>query len=244
MTPFGKIKSKIEFLFESSYGTDSFKKNLKEFKLHILNKKNISEIYYLYDELSNKNDVKESIVEDYINNTFEIISNHLESSKEDIIELSKWIDSKINEDVDNTYVDIDNVLYNKTNVKNLESVLLSKNKIKESLLSNNTILEKTSLNIPISSMLKIANKTLEKEYNNLSESEINEIKYYSSLNKEQLINEIENTKSIVIDKLKVTLNESVDEELNKKIESTIEEINNNTLTKHSLYKLKQLEKGL
>jgi len=244
MTPFGKIKSKIEFLFESSYGTDSFKKNLKEFKLHILDKKNISEIYYLYDELSNKNDVKESIVEDYINNTFEIISNHLESSKEDIIELSKWIDSKINEDVDNTYVDIDNVLYNKTNVKNLESVLLSKNKIKESLLSNNTILEKTSLNIPISSMLKIANKTLEKEYNNLSESEINEIKYYSSLNKEQLINEIENTKSIVIDKLKVTLNESVDEELNKKIESTIEEINNNTLTKHSLYKLKQLEKGL
>ena len=244
MTPFGKIKSKIEFLFESSYGTDSFKKNLKEFKLHILDKKNISEIYYLYDELSNKNNVKESIVEDYINNTFEIISNHLESSKEDIIELSKWIDSKINEDVDNTYVDIDNVLYNKTNVKNLESVLLSKNKIKESLLSNNTILEKTSLNIPISSMLKIANKTLEKEYNNLSESEINEIKYYSSLNKEQLINEIENTKSIVIDKLKVTLNESVDEELNKKIESTIEEINNNTLTKHSLYKLKQLEKGL
>lgn len=244
MTPFGKIKSKIEFLFESSYGTDSFKKNLKEFKLHILDKRNISEIYYLYDELSNKNDVKESIVEDYINNTFEIISNHLESSKEDIIELSKWIDSKINEDVDNTYVDIDNVLYNKTNVKNLESVLLSKNKIKESLLSNNTILEKTSLNIPISSMLKIANKTLEKEYNNLSESEINEIKYYSSLNKEQLINEIENTKSIVIDKLKVTLNESVDEELNKKIESTIEEINNNTLTKHSLYKLKQLEKGL
>ena len=146
--------------------------------------------------------------------------------------------------MDNTYVDIDNVLYNKTNVKSLESVLLSKNKIKESLLSNNTILEKTSLNIPISSMLKIANKTLEKEYNNLSESEINEIKYYSSLNKEQLINEIENTKSIVIDKLKVTLNESVDEELNKKIESTIEEINNNTLTKHSLYKLKQLEKGL
>lgn len=244
MTPFGKIKSKIEFLFESSYGTDSFKKNLKEFKLHILNKKNISEIYYLYDELSNKNDVKESIVEDYINNTFEIISNHLESSKEDIIKLSKWIDSKINEDVDNTYVDIDNVLYNKTNVKSLESVLLSKNKIKESLLSNNTILEKTSLNIPISSMLKIANKTLEKEYNNLSESEINEIKYYSSLNKEQLINEIENTKSIVIDKLKVTLNESVDEELNKKIESTIEEIKNNNLTKHSLYKLKQLEKGL
>lgn len=244
MTPFGKIKSKIEFLFESSYGTDSFKKNLKEFKLHILNKKNISEIYYLYDELSNKNDVKESIVEDYINNTFEIISNHLESSKEDIIELSKWIDSKINEDVDNTYVDIDNVLYNKTNVKNLESVLLSKNKIKESLLSNKSIVENKSLNIPVSSMLKIANKTLSQEYSDLNESEINEIKYYSSLNKEQLINEIENTKSIVIDKLKVTLNESVDEELNKKIESTIEEINNNTLTKHSLYKLKQLEKGL
>jgi len=244
MTPFGKIKSKIEFLFETTYRNESFKENIKGFKSHVLDKKNICEIYYLYDELTNKNNINESIVDDYINDSFKVIKSHLESSKKDILELSKWINEKINEEINNTYVDIDNIVYSKNVVKDIESILLSKNKIKESLLSNKSIIENKSLNIPVSSMLKIANKTLSQEYSDLNESEINEIKYYSSLSREQLINEIENTKSIVIDKLKVTLNESVDEELNKKIESTIEEIKNNNLTKHSLYKLKQLEKGL
>jgi len=224
MTPFGKIKSKIEFLFETTYRNESFKENIKGFKSHVLDKKNICEIYYLYDELTNKNNINESIVDDYINDSFKVIKSHLESSKKDILELSKWINEKINEEINNTYVDIDNIVYSKNVVKD--------------------IVENKSLNIPVSSMLKIANKTLSQEYSDLNESEINEIKYYSSLSREQLINEIENTKSIVIDKLKVTLNESVDEELNKKIESTIEEIKNNNLTKHSLYKLKQLEKGL
>jgi hypothetical protein len=244
MTPFGKIKSKIEFLFESTYKTESFKENIKDFKHHVLDKKNICEIYYLYDKLTKKSNINESIVDDYINDSFEVIKSNLESSKKDILELSKWINEKINEEVDSIYTDIDNIVYSKNTVKNLESILLSKNKIKESLLSNNPITENKSLNIPVSSMLKIANKTLSQEYSDLNESEVDEIKYYSSLNKKELIEEIENTKTLVIDKLRVTLNESVDEELNKKIESTIEEINNNTITKHSLYKLKQLEKGL
>ncbi len=244
MTSFGKIKSKIEFLFESTYRTESFKESIKEFKSHVLDKKNICETYYLYDELTNKNNINESIVDDYINDSFRVIKSHLESNKKDFLELSKWINEKINEEVDNVYVDIDNIVYSKNTVKDLESILLSKNKIKESLLSNTTITENKSLNIPMSSMLKIANKTLSQEYSDLKESEVDEIKRYSLLNKKQLIEEIENTKKIVVDKLRITLNESVDEELNKKIESTIEEINNNTITKHSLYKLKQLEKGL
>ena len=63
MNSFGKIKSKIEKLLEKSYGTDNFKTYLKGFKKNVLNKKNISEMYFLYDELSSNKGLNESMFE-------------------------------------------------------------------------------------------------------------------------------------------------------------------------------------
>jgi hypothetical protein len=51
---FGLIKSVIEnSLIESYKDEKSFKKSLMEFKQNILNNKDLSKVYSLYDELSN-----------------------------------------------------------------------------------------------------------------------------------------------------------------------------------------------
>ena len=54
MTSFGIIKTKIEKLFESSYGKEDFKNHVKSFKKMVLENNDIGEIYFIYDELSSK----------------------------------------------------------------------------------------------------------------------------------------------------------------------------------------------
>ena len=102
----------------------------------------------------------------------------------------------------------------------------------------------TPFNLPISSMVSIANKTLNKGFETLSEEDKKELKFYTSLKGKDLINEIEKTKESVLNKLNTNLNESTDSDLSDKIQKTINKINESEKSLTSLYKLKQLEKGL
>ena len=93
-------------------------------------------------------------------------------------------------------------------------------------------------------MLQIATKTFNKEFSNLNEEEKKELKYFTSLKHKDLSKEIEETKKVVLEKLSLNLNESTDKDLNDKLNETIERINKTETNLISLYKLKQLEKGL
>ena len=244
MNSFGVLKTKIEKLLEKSYGKPEFKDNLKGFKKHILKNKNLSEAYFLYDELSSNKGLSESIVDDYISESFDHLKNIIDSNKKKIEELSEWINDLLKEDVGNNYEDIDKQIYTKNVVKNLESLLESKQRIRKSLV-NKKLHEHTSpFNLPLSSMVSIANKTLSKGFETLSEEEKKELNFYTSLKGKNLIEEIEKTKEVVLNKLKTNLNESSDSDLSDKIQKTIDKINESEKTLTSLYKLKQLEKGL
>ena len=48
MTSFGTIKTKIERLFETTYGKPEFKTHMKSFKNMVLENKNMGEIYFIY----------------------------------------------------------------------------------------------------------------------------------------------------------------------------------------------------
>ena len=48
-------KSKIEKILVESYTDNTFKYELKNFKTNVLDNRNISQIYYLYDEIKSKN---------------------------------------------------------------------------------------------------------------------------------------------------------------------------------------------
>lgn len=244
MNTFGKIKSKIERLLVKSYNKPEFKKNLKGFKQHILNNKNLSEAYFLYDELSSNKGLNENIVDDYITESFEHLRNIIDSNKKKIEDLSEWINDLLKEDVGNNYEDIDKQIYTKNIVKNLESLLESKQKIRKTLITKKPVVETKTLDLPISSMLKIANKTLSSNLPPLNEEEMNEFNFYISLKDKKLTEEIENTKEVILNKLKTNLNESTDSDLTEKIKKTINKINESEKSIFSLYRLKQLEKGL
>jgi len=244
MNKFGQIKSGIESLLTKSYGKPSFKTHMKSFKKNVLNNKKISEAYYLYNELSNKKGMSKDIVDDYVNESIETLKSIITSESKKIKEIDMWVSENLKENKDNHYSDIDIVVYN-SSVKDLEKILESKNRIKNNIsevVVNKVVSE--SLNIPLSSMLKIATFTFNKEFSNISEEEKKELKDLLSLNKTQLSEEIDKSKLIVLNKLQSTLTESNDEDLKSKVEMTIQKINDSENTLSSLYKLRQLEQGL
>ena len=244
MNSFGVLKTKIETILERRYGKPEFKEILKGFKKHILKNKKLSEAYYLYDELSSNKGLNESIVDEYISESFDYLKDIIDTNTKKIEELSEWINDLLKEDVGNNYKDIDKQIYTKNVVKNLESLLESKQRIRKSLLTKKVTNQSKSFDLPISSMLKIANKTLNKELQTLSEEEKKELNFYTTLKGKNLVEEIDKTKEVVLNKLKTNLNESTDSDLSEKIQRTIDKINESEKSLISLYKLKQLEKGL
>ena len=60
MKNFGLLKTKIENVLLESYANDTFKNELKTFKKLVIENKNISKLFYLYDELSSPKSLSES----------------------------------------------------------------------------------------------------------------------------------------------------------------------------------------
>jgi len=244
MNSFGYIKTKIEKVFSKGHYDKDFKKNIKEFKKYVLDQRPIAEAYFLYDELSSQKGLNENVVDDYISESFEHLKTIIDTNKKKIQDLSEWIDSILGEGVNNNYEDIDKQIYTKNVVKNLESLIESKQRIRKNLMTTKVVGENVSINIPLSSMLKIATNTFNKEFENLNEEEKKEFKHLTSLKGEKLTEEINKVKNSVIKKLTKNLNESKESDLSEKIQSTINKINESKNTIFSLYKLQQLNKGL
>jgi len=242
MNTFGNIKTNIEKTASELAKKPEFKRFIFEFNALVLKNKDISELYNIYDDLSTKKGISHDIVNDYVNESIEYSQILMESQTKNIGYLNTWISSwtKSNQ---NQYSDIDNAIYNNS-IRNLESVLESKNNIKKTLISEEKINVKESIHLPIKSMVSIANKTLSKQLSNLTESDKEELKTITSLNKDELKKEINTLKESINSKLKVTLNESKDSDLSSAIQNTINKVNDTKYDHYNLYKLRKLNTGL
>jgi len=217
---------------------------MKSFKSHIIENEKLAEAYFLYDELSKKKGLSKDIVDDYVNECVETIKGILTTESTKLKEVNMWVSEGLKIDSDNNYTNIDTVVYS-TSIKNLEKVLECKNTIKKLLGETEEVTKVTeSVNIPLSSMLKIATNTFNREYGDISEEEKKELKNLLSLSKTELTEEITISKGIVLKKLTEKVNESNDEDLNNRVNETINRINESEISLTSLYKLKQLEHGL
>lgn len=244
MDKFGQIKSNIESLMTKSYGKNSFKTNIRSFKSHIIKNEKLAEAYFLYDELSKKKGLSKDIVDDYVNECIEKIKDILTTESTKLKEVNMWVSENLEKETINQYSDIDTVVYINS-VRKLEEVLECKNNIKKILGENKEVLNVTeSINIPLSSMLKIATNTFNREYGDISEEEKKELKNLLSLSKTELTEEITISKGVVLKKLTEKVNESNDEDLNNRVNETINRINESEISLTSLYKLRQLEQGL
>lgn len=236
---FGIIKSKIEKVLLESYSKNTFKEEIKKFNSLVLENKNISKLFYLYDELSSNKGLSESIAKDYINESIKIYENTLNKIKEsDFDKINKWVG---NVKIENQYENIDNIF--NINILNLESNIKSKNIIVEGLTKSEEK-PKEVLNIPIKSMINIANKTFANYIESLNESEQKELKSLLQESDDSLSLKYDLIKESVIEKLNEIKSTENDESVTSKIDETIEKVNYEKYSKINYVRLKSLKENL
>jgi len=236
---FGELKSKIETYLTESYKKGTLKDNIFVFEQLILKNKNISKIFFLYDELSDKKGMNESVATEFIHESVTAYENLVNKvTPKQVSEIKAWVGHV---QCENKYQDIDNLF--STNILTLENKIKSKKIILENIKSKKED-QKEVINVPINSMVKVANKTVENYISSLNESERKELKKILSTPKETLVEEYNTQKESVISKL----SEQKDSENDKEVVNTIEEVLNKLQTESfselNYFKLKQLNEGL
>jgi hypothetical protein len=238
MVKFGLLKSKIEKLMLESYSNGTFKTEMKNFKKNVLENKNISKLFYLYDELNSNKGLNESIVDDYIYECITIYENTINKIKNStLVDLSNWV---VNVKSDNNYSTIDNLFSN--DVLTIESRISSKKLIKESL-KKKPVDKKDVVNLPLSTMVNVANKTISNFIESLNESEKKELVDFLKTDDKELEGNFEQLKESVTKKLE-TIKENADAETKSRINETLEKVVSEKYDKFTYFKLKNLNENL
>lgn len=238
MIKFGILKSKIEKVLLESYSNDTFKGELKNFKKLVLENKNISKIFYLYDELSSKKGLNENTVNDYIHECVTMYENSINKIKpSDLNNLKTWVNNVKSE---NLYETVDGLF--STDVLTIESKIKSKKLIKESLMVPKPI-NKEIIQLPLTTMVSVANKTISSYINGLNESEKKDLMKFLSTDDSVLKENFDSIKGEVIVKLKA-LQEGSDIGTLNRITETIEKVESEKYDKLSYFKLKNLKETL
>jgi len=230
---FGQIKSIIEnSLIESYQNEKDFKKSLKEFKHNVLSNKTMSKIYSLYDQLSTPQSLSESDAKDFLEEGINLIQKLLPSIK---------LPSTLSENVENKYSDIDSIVYlNKLDIH--ERINSKKNIIKLLTSINGTI--KESINIPLKSMVSIANQTLKNYIDTLDENSKKEFFLIISEDTASLETKFETIRESAVSKLQTILEKEDEFEMKTKLSETIDRIKNEKFDQMNFLKIKNLEESL
>jgi hypothetical protein len=230
---FGKIKSIIENrLLETYKDEKEFKKSLKEFKHNVLNNKTMSKIYSLYDQLSTPQGLNESDAKDFLEEGINLIQNLLPNIK---------LPKALSENIENKYSDIDALVY--TNKLNLLERVNSKKNITSVLTSPNQIV-KESINLPLKSMVSIANQTLSNFVDNLDETTKKEFIQLMSEDTKSLEGKFETIRESAISKLNSILEKEEEFELKTKLSETIDRLKSEKFDQLNFLKLKNLEESI
>ena len=229
---FGHVKSQIDYsLLESYKNEDQFKKTVREFRENILKNKKLSTLYSIYEQLSKPQGLSEKDAELFLNEGLVLISKLI----------SKVKLPKLTEEIKNNYSDLDTLVYSD------KSDLLERIESKKNILSNLTKeKEKISegIKIPISSMLKIANQTLEAF---ISEMKSEDRKLFLELvkkDKKNLDKDYIDLKENTLKKLNVLLVNEENEDLKKTIVETIQRLDTEKCNQFNYLKLVSLEQSL
>ena len=230
---FGQIKSLVEQnLIESYKNEKEFKKSLKEFKHNVLNNKHMAKLYSLYDQLSTPQGLNESDAKDFLEEGVNLIQQILPNIK---------LPKTLSENIENKYSDIDSLVY--TNKLNLLERVNSKKNITNVLTSNNNTI-KESINIPLKSMVTIANQALHKYIETLDESSKKEFIQLISEDTKTLEDKFETIRENTIKKLNSILEKEQEIELKTKLSETINKLKSEKFDQLNFLKLKNLEESI
>ncbi len=178
-----------------------------------------------------------NIVDDYINQSITIYENTINKLKPtDYKNLDYWLNGI---EVENNYENIDKLF--STNILTLENKVISKKMIAESLIKKEE--NREVINLPISSMIKLANKSIASYIDNLNESDKSELVKFLSQDEKIMKESYESTKLQVIDKLNTHKSES-DSDTSLRIDETISKLKEEKFDKLTYFKLKNLNENI
>lgn len=236
---FGLIKSKIEKKLVESYRLNQFKNELKTFRKNVLENKNISSLYFLYEELtSHKGLPNRENANDFINECIKIYETTINRIRsKELKKLMEWVGEV--EEINN-YETIDSLF--DSNILNIEERVNSKKTIIETLIRKN--IEKTnSINLPLRSFVNVANNTITRYLNTLDEDSRKEIISLFSSDDDSLENTYSIIKEEVLSKLD-NLKKDTDSDTLQKVEESIQKIKKENYSKLNLYRIKTLNESI
>lgn len=230
---FGNIKSIIEKNLLESYSDEKeFKKSLREFKHNVLNNKSMSKAYALYDQLSTPQGLSEQDAKDFLEEGINLLMKILPSVK---------LPKSLSEIIENKYTDLD-ILTSTSKLDLHERINAKKNIIKVLKTKKETV--KESINIPIKSMVSIANQTLRGYIENLDENSKKEFFQLISEDTKTLENKFESLRESTIIKLNKMLENETESEIKTKLSETIDKLKNEKFDQISFLRLKNLEESI
>jgi hypothetical protein len=230
---FGTVKSLIEKnLLESYKNENEFKKTLREFKHNVLSNKAMSKAYAIYDQLSSPQGLSEQDAKDFIEEGISLLNKILPSIKLPI---------SLSEKTENNYTEIDTLVYSQ-DVNLLERVSAKKNILKVITSTKESI--KESIHIPISSMVAVANQTVNNYILNLDENSKKEFFQIVSEDTKTLETKFEIIKESAISKLTALQNSEDSQDIKTKISETIDKVKSEKFDQLNFLKLKNLEESI
>jgi hypothetical protein len=236
---FGLLKSKIENVLIESYSNNNIKKDLFVFNELVVKNKNISKLYYLYDELNSNKGLNESLANEFINQSVIVYENTINKVKpSELKEIQMWVGHI---KCENQYKEIDNFFTN--NVTNLLEKIQSKNTILETI-TKTPIVPKEVVNVPFETIVDVANNTIKTHIEELSESDKKELSNLLTENDEVLKESFYTIKGSVLGKLEKIKEGEQDREVSEKINETINKVKEESFDKISYLKLRKLNESL
>jgi uncharacterized protein YerC len=232
---FGLIKSIIEKnLLETYKDEKSFKRAINEFRHNILNNKDISKIYSLYDDLSKSQGLNQEDAKEFVSEGIYLIQKLLPK-----IKLPKIIGES---EVENKYKLIDELVYTNNIINLTERVQIRKQLVKNIQESVKPTLD--NINIPISSMVKIANQTINSYLETLDEESKKEFFEIIKEDTTELETKFNLLKEESINKLTILIESENDSDIKVKLKDTINKIQEDSFNQINLLKLRKLNKSL
>lgn len=230
---FGQLKSYMESKLLESYNDQvEFKKNLNQFKQNILNNKQLSKVYSIYDQLSSPQGLSESESKEFLEEGLYLL--------EKLVPKIKLPKSNLTE-ISNQYSDLDTLIYtNKFEIK--DRLNAKKNLI--NVISRTKQPIKENLNIPIKSMVSIANQTIKNFVDTMNEENKKEFLKIISEDTKVLEEKYNILKEDTINKLSTIVKSEEDPEVKSKISETIEKIELEEFNQISFLKLKTLSENI
>jgi hypothetical protein len=236
---FGKLKSKIENKLVESYKNGTIKSDMPKFNSLVLKNKNVSKLFYLYDELTSNKGLNESIADEYLNQSITVYENTINKiNPTELKDLNIWVDGT---EHGNEYDVVDNLF--STGVTKLEEKITSKKTILETITKAPKE-SKDVVSIPLKTMVDIANKTINNYISNLTESDQKKLKSILSLNEDELKEKYDTLKESVISKLEKIQESEQDKEVGERINETITKVNTESFDKLNYLKLQELNNNL